>query len=132
MCRCILFVQCFLFFVHFRRFVLSLLLFFVWLTASLVIFTLSLHDALPILYRAAYEAGCKGCTTYRPNAVTGAVLEAAPAPVPDRKSTRLNSSHLVISYAVFCLNKKENNTAQTIFTAKVHSRTYVPSTRCQQ
>src|SRR3989454_7968454 len=29
----------------------------------------------------------------------------------DRKSTRLNSSHLVISYAVFCLKKKKNNTA---------------------
>src|SRR5688500_19503129 len=31
-----------------------------------------------------------------------------PAPTPDRKSTRLNSSHLVISYAVFCLKKKKN------------------------
>src|SRR5256885_4822489 len=30
--------------------------------------------------------------------------------VSDRKSTRLNSSHLVISYAVFCLKKKKNNT----------------------
>src|SRR5205807_3472757 len=30
-------------------------------------------------------------------------------PAPDRKSTRLNSSHLVISYAVFCLKKKTNN-----------------------
>src|SRR5256885_11452299 len=33
---------------------------------------------------------------------------------PDRKSTRLNSSHLVISYAVFCLKKKKNSTAQHI------------------
>src|SRR5205807_5871856 len=32
--------------------------------------------------------------------------------VPDRKSTRLNSSHLVISYAVFCLKKKKNNFLQ--------------------
>src|SRR3989454_8742291 len=32
--------------------------------------------------------------------------------VPDRKSTRLNSSHLVISYAVFCLKKKKKNTEQ--------------------
>src|SRR2546426_5052244 len=31
----------------------------------------------------------------------------------DRKSTRLNSSHLVISYAVFCLKKKKKNTKQT-------------------
>src|SRR2546426_9022675 len=34
---------------------------------------------------------------------------------PDRKSTRLNSSHLVISYAVFCLKKKKNNTIQTVY-----------------
>src|SRR2546426_2033257 len=35
--------------------------------------------------------------------------------VGDRKSTRLNSSHLVISYAVFCLKKKKNNNAQWIW-----------------
>src|SRR5256885_3496239 len=34
---------------------------------------------------------------------------SAPRCVPDRKSTRLNSSHLVISYAVFCLKKKKKN-----------------------
>src|SRR5256885_8255584 len=34
------------------------------------------------------------------------------APAIDRKSTRLNSSHLVISYAVFCLKKKKKNTRQ--------------------
>src|SRR5256885_10252298 len=34
-------------------------------------------------------------------------LEAVVAPCADRKSTRLNSSHLVISYAVFCLKKKK-------------------------
>src|SRR5256885_3623480 len=33
----------------------------------------------------------------------------------DRKSTRLNSSHLVISYAVFCLKKKKNNTVVSLF-----------------
>src|SRR5256885_3704852 len=33
----------------------------------------------------------------------------AESPATDRKSTRLNSSHLVISYAVFCLKKKNNN-----------------------
>src|SRR5256885_13037851 len=38
---------------------------------------------------------------WRPDAV-------APAAPPDRKSTRLNSSHLVISYAVFCLKKQRN------------------------
>src|SRR5256885_7379569 len=36
-------------------------------------------------------------------------------PVGDRKSTRLNSSHLVISYAVFCLKKKQEDTAVCIF-----------------
>jgi ribonucleoside-diphosphate reductase alpha chain len=35
------------------------------------------------VYRAAYDSGCKGCTTYRPNPVTGAVLEAPPAPAPE-------------------------------------------------
>src|SRR5205807_4309420 len=42
-------------------------------------------DALQDVYWDAYRSGCKGCTTYRPNAVTGAVLEAKPAgatPVP--------------------------------------------------
>src|SRR2546426_7381167 len=34
----------------------------------------------------------------------------------DRKSTRLNSSHLVISYAVFCLKKKKNNTTESPYT----------------
>src|SRR5256885_9625636 len=34
--------------------------------------------------------------------------------MPDRKSTRLNSSHLVISYAVFCLKKKKNYVTDTI------------------
>src|SRR2546426_8763926 len=36
-----------------------------------------------------------------------------PADIPDRKSTRLNSSHLVISYAVFCLKKKKTNHSHT-------------------
>ncbi|HYG85704.1 MAG TPA: adenosylcobalamin-dependent ribonucleoside-diphosphate reductase [Azospirillum sp.] len=44
-------------------------------------------EAFKDVYRQAYALGCKGCTTYRPNAVTGAVLavrkEATPAPTPD-------------------------------------------------
>src|SRR5579862_1321997 len=39
-------------------------------------------DAFKDVNAGAYALGCKGCTTYRPNAVTGAVLEAAPAPKP--------------------------------------------------
>src|SRR5690349_22605400 len=41
-------------------------------------------------------------------ALPGAVGAGAPGPVQDRKSTRLNSSHVEISYAVFCLKKKKN------------------------
>src|SRR5262245_62433599 len=44
--------------------------------------------------------GHPGATTYH--------WPAMPEPTPDRKSTRLNSSHLGISYAVFCLKKKKN------------------------
>src|SRR5256885_2562898 len=39
----------------------------------------------------------------------GRPAAAGPGPAPDRKSTRLNSSHLVISYAVFCLKKNNSN-----------------------
>src|SRR2546426_8969034 len=48
-------------------------------------------------------------------AATGLALKSIDqdAPEPDRKSTRLNSSHLVISYAVFCLKKKKVSTLST-------------------
>ncbi|TVQ55320.1 MAG: adenosylcobalamin-dependent ribonucleoside-diphosphate reductase, partial [Rhodobacteraceae bacterium] len=39
-------------------------------------------DAFKDVYRMAYDLGCKGCTTYRPNAVTGSVLAVEPAPAP--------------------------------------------------
>src|SRR2546426_3450233 len=42
---------------------------------------------------------------------------------PDRKSTRLNSSHLVISYAVFCLKKKKNTTVNRATSSPDHSPT---------
>src|SRR2546421_8534691 len=42
--------------------------------------------------------------------IRGAVYQGAPAAERDRKSTRLNSSHDQISYAVFCLKKKKNKT----------------------
>src|SRR5256885_8764701 len=46
---------------------------------------------------------------------------------PDRKSTRLNSSHLVISYAVFCLKKKKRNTYHTRLLHHItHLRAHVP------
>src|SRR6266480_2325483 len=67
-------------------------------TATTEIYTLSLHDALPIFSRSLREPR-----------LSARRAEAARAPlarwqrVEDRKSTRLNSSHMSISYAVFCL-----------------------------
>src|SRR2546429_1579749 len=65
-------------------------------TATTEIYTLSLHDALPIYleWRDQLRAG------QRPG-------QALHRDVEDRKSTRLNSSHGYISYAVFCLKKKK-------------------------
>src|SRR5215208_2145555 len=69
-------------------------------TATTEIYTLSLHDALPI---------CFG--DERGNAVLGGgqALDACATADADRKSTRLNSSHVAISYAVFCLKQKKSS-----------------------
>src|SRR5256885_14692422 len=75
---------------------ISILFFFFNDTATTEIYTLSLHDALPI------SAGTRPGLCRR--AQGGA--HAPDGRRADRKSTRLNSSHLVISYAVFCLKKK--------------------------
>src|SRR5256885_8672811 len=68
-------------------------------TATTEIYTLSLHDALPISFEI--NPGLDRETNARNDAARIACFEI------DRKSTRLNSSHLVISYAVFCLKKKK-------------------------
>src|SRR3712207_6897239 len=81
-------------------------------TATTEIYTLSLHDALPICADGRDEGGVdrRGHTTSR--SVVGAMPETpltvsvGAASAVDRKSTRLNSSHANISYAVFCLKKK--------------------------
>src|SRR5256885_8765664 len=81
-------------------------------TATTEIYTLSLHDALPISHARKPQRhpedqdSDKDC---RPG--TG---DRAPMRLQDRKSTRLNSSHLVISYAVFCLKKKKNQKTITV------------------
>src|SRR5256885_9917657 len=84
-------------------------------TATTEIYTLSLHDALPIYFLQPREAqrrpiGMGGGWKHRPyQKIVGAAGVRGlrlPQVVQDRKSTRLNSSHLVISYAVFCLKKK--------------------------
>src|SRR5215216_7396594 len=81
-------------------FVLRCLFFFFFFndTATTEIYTLSLHDALPISPPvsstvSAHASRARGGTGRTPSA-------------RDRKSTRLNSSHQIISYAVFCLKKK--------------------------
>src|SRR5437870_792285 len=73
-------------------------------------YTLSLHDALPILVREL--AGGELCRAPREMpTVRRAVRSAFPSEHEDRKSTRLNSSHVAISYAVFCLKKKTTATS---------------------
>src|SRR5690349_25166700 len=78
------------------------------------IYTLSLHDALPICQRG-HPGECGPPVERRPEG-RGRLGEEAQAllgpvggllRVGDRKSTRLNSSHVEISYAVFCMKKKK-------------------------
>src|SRR2546429_9014662 len=70
-------------------------------TATTEIYTLSLHDALPIWPERKRRARRPGQRTGPPGLPGGRAGRAH----GDRKSTRLNSSHGYISYAVFCLNK---------------------------
>src|SRR5947208_7076963 len=89
-------------------------------TATTEIYTLSLHDALPIFG--------DDLRPHRELFVHATGLEAHPAGCArgrsDRKSTRLNSSHQIISYAVFCL-KKKNNSSSHCHSAATHA---VPTT----
>src|SRR5256885_16379368 len=76
-------------------------------TATTEIYTLSLHDALPICRRThERHAACLRRGRAGPRS-TWSPRRAPHRDLLDRKSTRLNSSHLVISYAVFCLKKKK-------------------------
>src|SRR2546422_7030556 len=88
-------------------------------TATTEIYTLSLHDALPIsLYlsvrmlmdsRLIFQAGLARRMKVRPSAsqISRRLRIFHHGSSLDRKSTRLNSSHGYISYAVFCLKKKK-------------------------
>src|SRR2546428_4809866 len=71
-------------------------------TATTEIYTLSLHDALPI---------SRIDLTQEPHVQTEPIGVCPQGFLEDRKSTRLNSSHDQISYAVFCLKKKKNTTS---------------------
>src|SRR3712207_8139087 len=97
-------------------------------TATTEIYTLSLHDALPILLQNALHYSVDSWASVRVNVepeknIVEVVCKSRGRPEQierlkqifhrmeqepeDRKSTRLNSSHANISYAVFCLKKKQ-------------------------
>src|SRR5256885_12324151 len=80
-------------------------------TATTEIYTLSLHDALPI------SLGVDAPLALAHPDFAGKAACKLGELGGDRKSTRLNSSHLVISYAVFCLKKKKKN--------KIHSECFI-------
>src|SRR3712207_7664668 len=100
----------------------SFLFFFFNDTATTEIYTLSLHDALPIL--AYSPAGLSWASNANQLASTSGMLTRASgnhtqwalkaSAWRDRKSTRLNSSHANISYAVFCLKKKKKSNNYSI------------------
>src|SRR5437867_9754937 len=94
-------------------------------------YTLSLHDALPISalrrdrrpvrrrpvrLRPLPRRGVRLRRRRPPRALRGsAARDGAADPRRDRKSTRLNSSHRTISYAVFCLKKKKNKSKTVVY-----------------
>src|SRR5437868_12445788 len=89
------------------------------------IYPLSLHDALPICgATSATGIGPAGCAWAAARAASAANSMLASCrhcspdgePAIDRKSTRLNSSHVSISYAVFCLKKKKKKKIVIILT----------------
>src|SRR5258708_8155421 len=93
---------------------LSLCFFFFFFndTATTEIYTLSLHDALPIFLRTRSPEPNHAAHRRRQQRHHVRLRQG------DRKSTRLNSSHQIISYAVFCLKKKKD---------EIHTPVYRPS-----
>src|SRR2546429_7209794 len=96
--------------------VIDLCFFFFNDTATTEIYTLSLHDALPILRfsdcGASLLCACRAWSLlqFSGSAQACSTKDSTTSDCRrDRKSTRLNSSHGYISYAVFCLKKKNNN-----------------------
>src|SRR2546430_9163878 len=96
-------------------------------TATTEIYTLSLHDALPICSKLYFSPAAARWLSaryafflFRSSQMFELTLQAFKRLGPrDRKSTRLNSSHSQISYAVFCLKKK--NSHITRYTILPHS-----------
>src|SRR3712207_8653542 len=94
-------------------------------TATTEIYTLSLHDALPIFARRGGTCALPRCGAPQPGMAPIRPTDAAIGLRPiDRKSTRLNSSHANISYAVFCLKKKKKRCPQScaveLYVTQIH------------
>src|SRR2546428_2207254 len=88
-------------------------------TATTEIYTLSLHDALPISTGRVLECWST-CNRSKEDC----------RPTSDRKSTRLNSSHDQISYAVFCLKKKKSTSTTSAYrSTALHILPYPPRTQ---
>src|SRR5258708_28617849 len=87
-------------------------------TATTEIYTLSLHDALPIWVELGSSQVGEHLLPYWPGQPCHGQYGRR---CSDRKSTRLNSSHQIISYAVFCL-KKKNNMRSNYRKLQVHSK----------
>src|SRR2546426_6059351 len=90
-------------------------------TATTEIYTLSLHDALPISRLPGEIQGLVGWDMQTVQVGPDNWEKITPT---DRKSTRLNSSHLVISYAVFCLKKKKGLEEQIGYPEKIKIATW--------
>src|SRR5207248_10717603 len=107
----------------------SLSSFFFAATAPPEIYTLSLHDALPIsITSSELAAAIDRHDSHAPHGST-----VGPCLQLDRKSTRLNSSHRTISYAVFCLKKKKKGCKQSsrnMDTPELCTRTALFSSAC--
>src|SRR3712207_8100037 len=100
-------------------------------TATTEIYTLSLHDALPIL-TGTISLDCEDVNIAQ-GQINGTIGTFGATPgiydecsISDRKSTRLNSSHANISYAVFCLKKKKK-TRTEYHMSELQSLKYIPT-----
>src|SRR5436305_9180927 len=93
-------------------------------TATTEIYTLSLHDALPISTMILPSALLM---LKPPPEVSPVSVQVTAGPLTsvaaDRKSTRLNSSHVRISYAVFCLKKKKKTNKETTQNKRITQKT---------
>src|SRR2546430_2275193 len=81
-------------------------------TATTEIYTLSLHDALPISVSTRASRSARPSTPAATHSASTRRWRSKES--RDRKSTRLNSSHSQISYAVFCLKKKIKTKSKTL------------------